>query len=95
MLRKFQARAPGEVAEIRRALVARDAQTAGRLAHALRGAAGMLSIDRLQQLAEQIETFASEQAVSDALDCVADLETETQRVFEQLEHMLTELENLP
>jgi Amt family ammonium transporter len=95
MLRKFQASAPGEITKIRRALVAHDAQTAGRLAHTLRGASGMLSIERIQQLAEQIETFANEQGVTDALECMADLEVESQRVFDQLEQILEQLENSP
>ena len=95
MLRKFQARTPGEVAEIKRALVARDAHTAGHLATPCAGAAGMLSIVHLQQLAGQIETLASEQQITGTLDCMVGLEEETHRVFDQLEQMLNQSENSP
>lgn len=77
----FVEEAPGRLAELRRATVARDAATVERVAHSLKGSAGLLGAAGLHAASAELEERALAKRVDGAADLVARVEGELERVL--------------
>ena len=67
LLGKFATSAQERVEELRSAAEARDATRLGGVAHALKGAAGNMSAQRVQAAAAEVERLARENKIDEAL----------------------------
>ncbi|MFN8728571.1 MAG: ATP-binding protein [Planctomyces sp.] len=67
LLGKFATSAQQRVEELRSAAEARDATRLGGVAHALKGAAGNMSAQRVQAAAAEVERLASENKIDEAI----------------------------
>jgi len=79
MVAKFQNAAPTDIEQMAAALADGDHTTLGELAHSFKGVAASLSAERLRSLAEQLQTIAEGQDLSDAEACIDGLREELQR----------------
>ena len=77
----FVEEAPGRLAELRRAAAARDATTVERVAHSLKGSAGLLGAASLQAASAELEERALAKRVDGVADLVARVEGELERVL--------------
>lgn len=77
----FVEEAPGRLAELRRAAAARDATTVERVAHSLKGSAGLLGAASLQAASTELEERAVAKRVDGVADLVARVEGELERVL--------------
>lgn len=77
----FVEEAPGRLAELRRAAAARDATTVERVAHSLKGSAGLLGAASLQAASAELEERAVAKRVDGVADLVARVEGELERVL--------------
>ena len=77
----FVEEAPGRLAELRRAAAALDAATVERVAHSLKGSAGLLGAASLRAASAELEERALAKRVVDAADLVARVEGELERVL--------------
>ncbi|MBI2159738.1 MAG: Hpt domain-containing protein [Candidatus Rokubacteria bacterium] len=77
----FVEEAPGRLAELRRAAAARDATTVERVAHSLKGSAGLLGAASLHAASAELEERAVAKRVDGAADLVARVEGELERVL--------------
>ena len=77
----FVEEAPGRLAELRRAAAARDAATVERVAHSLKGSAGLLGAASLQAASAELEERAVAKRVDGVADLVARVEGELERVL--------------
>ncbi|MBF0448945.1 MAG: PAS domain-containing protein [Magnetococcales bacterium] len=79
-----------EVLEQLRVLSLEDIPSARRLAHTLKGLSGTIGATRLSTLAEEIENrLDTDQGQVDVTDLLARLQSELQRVFTGIEHVVT------
>ncbi|MFO1020849.1 MAG: ammonium transporter [Planctomycetales bacterium] len=88
VLRKFQARVPQDVEEIRQACTGRDPVALKKAAHTLKGAAGNLSAQRLHQKSSELEQLAVQNRLDQADSQISQLETEIQQALEQIEQLI-------
>lgn len=77
----FAEEAPVRLAELRRAVAARDAATLERVAHSLKGSAGLLGATSLHAASAELEDRALAKRVDGAADLVARVEAELERVL--------------
>jgi len=77
----FVEEAPGRLAELRRGAAARDAATVERVAHSLKGSAGLLGAASLQAASAELEERAVAKRVDGVADLVARVEGELERVL--------------
>lgn len=77
----FVDEAPGRLAELKRAAAARDAATVERVAHTLKGSAGILGAASLRATSSELEERAVARRVDGVADLVARLEGELERVL--------------
>ena len=77
----FVEEAPGRLAELRRGAAARDAATVERVAHSLKGSAGLLGAASLQAASAELEERALAKRVDGVADLVARVEGELERVL--------------
>lgn len=77
----FVEEAPGRLAELRRAAAALDAPTVERVAHSLKGSAGLLGAASLRAVSAELEERALAKRVDGAADLVARVEGELERVL--------------
>lgn len=77
----FVEEAPSRLAELRRAAAARDATTVERVAHSLKGSAGLLGAASLHAASAELEERAVAKRVDGVADLVARVEGEIERVL--------------
>jgi len=77
----FVEEAPGRLAELRRGAAARDAATVERVAHSLKGSAGLLGAASLHAASAELEERAVAKRVDGVADLVARVEGELERVL--------------
>ena len=77
----FVEEAPGRLAELRRGAAARDAATVERVAHSLKGSAGLLGAASLHAASAELEERALAKRVDGVADLVARVEGELERVL--------------
>jgi len=77
----FVEEAPGRLAELRRGAAARDAATVERVAHSLKGSAGLLGAASLGAASAELEERALAKRVDGVADLVARVEGELERVL--------------
>ena len=77
----FVEEAPGRLADLKRATVARDAKTVERVAHSLKGSAGILGAASLRAASAELEERVLAQRVDGEMDLVARVEGELERVL--------------
>lgn len=77
----FVEEAPGRLAELKRGAAARDATTVERVAHSLKGSAGLLGAASLLAACAELEERAVAKRVDGVADLVARVEGELERVL--------------
>lgn len=76
----FEAEAPRQIAQLERALAASDSSVATRLAHTLKGAAGIFGAVMMESLGAQMEIAARRGSIAEAAAIYPQLRAEIARV---------------
>ena len=88
LLEKFRANQGNAVRNIRDSLVSNDHKTAERLAHTLRGIAGTLGAEYLQNQAELLENIIKNGALDDVESLLGKIEQELEKLMANIERAL-------
>jgi len=86
LLTIFREEAPSMFAEVRRAVLAADAEALARAAHDLKGAAANVSATNVQALAERLEQLGRADSIPPAVAAVEHLEAAVARLDEAINH---------
>jgi two-component system sensor histidine kinase/response regulator len=84
MVREFLDYVPGKIASLADAINSGDAEKVRKLAHSIKGTAGMLSAEKLYSVALRIETMGRERNISDLFPLLEILKSEILRLEELL-----------
>jgi HPt (histidine-containing phosphotransfer) domain-containing protein len=92
LVMRFAEQAGKMVEELQESVAAHDADALARVAHKLKGAAGNLSADAIQDAASRLEQLGREEAVREAADSMSQLRDEVERCIASVPGVLDSLQ---
>jgi len=91
VLEEFQTQAVGDLEQLQKSVGAGDSQQTARVAHALKGAAGILSAEALRQVASELEQLGRACDLAPATACMERLHLEVTRCLQHIPKVQAEL----
>jgi len=88
---EFESQSVRDIEQLRQSVRDGDTTACARIAHALKGAAGVLSARALAQIASQLEQMGRAGELRDAGECIERLRSEAQRCVEYIPKAKAEL----